>query len=324
LAKKGIVYSAFMVIITLILLVSMIIVVISKQNKFDDKSIGEIQIETIKTYQNAEKTLFLIDQAAKYSAYKSIYELAENGGIYIAHEKCGKYMDYQILYGREEYCDSDTEVQFKEVYSKNIDEYLSQIPPANSFALQILEGQNQLKIIGVSKNLIEFPITFTTEQPIQKREVCDIPTLVQPDYSVITCQPLQYSSCEFKPEILQMLEKAQEIARSQGKELIVTSGYRTYEQQAELKVLYPTSAAEASCNAPHIIGDAVDIVLKDTPHMSRDDAGGIAYMGYPERQQLEKIMCGAGFIRWTGEFWHYEYGSKRWEKGKAAGACAMT
>lgn len=316
-------YSAFMVLITIILLATMVVVVIGKQNKFDGKKIGEIQMQTIKTYQNAEKTLFLIDQTAKYSAYDTIYELAENGGIYIAHEKCGKYLDYQILYDREEYCDSDTEEQFKEIYSKNIDEYLSQILPANSFALQILKGQNQLKIIGVSKNMIEFPITFTTEQPIQKKEVCEIPTLVQSDYSVIACQPLQYSSCEFKPEILEMLKKAQEIARSQGKELIITSGYRTYGQQAELKILYPTDAAEASCTAPHIKGVAVDIVLKNTPHMSRYDEGGVAYMGYPERKQLEKIMCDAGFVRWIGEFWHYEYGSKRWERGKAAGVCAI-
>lgn len=158
-----------MVIITLILLVSMIIVVISKQNKFDDKSIGEIQIETIKTYQNAEKTLFLIDQAAKYSAYKSIYELAENGGRHFLDSDCGDYLDYSIWYNRDKECyPKNLGQDFKLIYTKNIDKLLQRITTINSFVCVIYENP-LLKIVGVNREMLEFPISYTTEQSLERK-----------------------------------------------------------------------------------------------------------------------------------------------------------
>ncbi|MBW2992412.1 D-alanyl-D-alanine carboxypeptidase family protein [Candidatus Woesearchaeota archaeon] len=318
--RKGFAYITIMVIIVIVLLVSIIVVVMSKQGKFRFKRIGDIQLNALETYQNAEKTLFLIDQAAKYSAYESIHELAEEGGLFREAEGCGDHLGYTLLYDSGEFCDSNLEEEFKEVFSKNLDTYIPGMLPVNSFLIEIL-GTGSLEVVGVSRNILEFPISYTTEKPIEKKELCEIPVLVEPEYNEITCQEMRYGSCEFKPEILERLKKAQDIARREGVELIITNAFRTYDQQARLREKYGTSAAPPRCSAPHIMGLAVDVVLKGKSYMSREGAS-ISDMSFPERQLLEKIMCEAGFVRWNGEFWHYEYGSERWEKGTEAGVCA--
>ncbi|MCX8147254.1 MAG: C40 family peptidase [Candidatus Woesearchaeota archaeon] len=59
--------------------------------------IGENQLAVIETATSAEKALLFVDQAAKISTEKAVYDLASNGGIYEdapGASACGSYYDY--------------------------------------------------------------------------------------------------------------------------------------------------------------------------------------------------------------------------------------
>jgi D-alanyl-D-alanine dipeptidase len=312
----------------MVLLASMMTVVIMKQNKFENKKIGEIQLQTINSYKNAEKTLFLIDQAGKYSIYKTIFELAENGGKYSVSEGCGDYLGYPIFYDRDTPCyPTDVENDFILTYNENLDSMLAGITAPGSFSYQIMDT-NPLNIVGASREMLEFQISYISEKSTEKTQVCSVAELKEIPDTIICSASSQTSSCELGIETLQKLEQAQQIATAKGYQLQVTSAYRTYEQQAELRRTKGEMAAEPSCNAPHITGKAVDVVLYGQRYMT-SKGNSVSNMNLGERKELENIMCQAGFVRYgnsegtKGEFWHYEYGTNRWERGKTAGVCAI-
>ena len=109
--------------IILIILTTAFFTLYKKQNKFPEGYlIGDRQFSLIKTYQKSESTLLFIDQSAKYSLQQSIYELAQNGGIFGIYEseeidtssviqgneivvqtnnKCGKFRGANIWYNLE-------------------------------------------------------------------------------------------------------------------------------------------------------------------------------------------------------------------------------
>jgi hypothetical protein len=317
-SKRGFAYTAFMVVAVLVLLISVITVVLMKENKFNFKRAGDLQLNTIETYQNAEKTLFLIDQAAKYTAYESVHELADNGGLYDTASECGDYLGYSIWYDRDEECyPKNPENEFILTYEKNLDAMLSGIIAPGSFEYIILQS-NPLKIAGASRDMMEFPISYSTEDPIRKTEVCQTPELEQiPDSIVCSAK-----RCLLRPEVAEKLVQAQQIAQTKGYQLQVTSAYRTYEDQAAMRAAKGEMAALPSCNAPHVTGGAVDVVLKGQPYMT-SSGYPVSDMSLGDRKVLEEVMCKAGFVRYSGEFWHYEYGTNRWERGKAAEVCAI-
>jgi len=324
-SKKGFAFIALMVVATIVLLLSVITVVLMKENKFNFKKIGDLQLNAIQSYQNAEKTLFIIDQAAKYSAYATIHELAEGGGRYRVQSGCGDYLGYSILYdtGKKCYPENINE-EFLLTYNKNLNQMLTGITNPDSFVYTIISA-NPLQIAGTNREMLEFPISYTTEKVIEKKTICpDVELKTIP--SDIVCSATQ-SHCSLKPEVVAKLQEAQTIAKNKGFELEVTSGYRTIVQQAALKAAKGELAAGAGCTAPHVTGGAVDVVLRGRPYMI--GKGNVANMNLGERKILEEIMCEAGFVRYgnkegtKGEFWHYEYGTKRWERGKAAGVCAI-
>jgi D-alanyl-D-alanine dipeptidase len=140
------------------------------------------------------------------------------------------------------------------------------------------------------------------------------------------CNMASRSKCEIDKNIYSNLVKAQEAAKSMGYILYVNNAHRLYSDQVFLfkKYGFPR-AAMPSCNAPHVLGKAVDVVLIDAnsgsplPGMSSSDGKGsdaekMSDMTVGDRTKLEKIMCDAGFVRYVGEFWHYEIGTKRWEE----------
>lgn len=52
------------------------------KDEFKLKNLGKIQLETLKTYQQAEKALLYIDLSAKYSVYKTIENMNKNQGSF--------------------------------------------------------------------------------------------------------------------------------------------------------------------------------------------------------------------------------------------------
>ena len=316
--KKGFVYDVLMVLVVTTVLTSLAVALFIKQGKLPDP-LGDVALKSMNTYMEGEKTLFMIDQAAKYSAYPTVYELAENGGFYNPSSQCGDYLGYAILYDKGKECNPNLNEEFIQTYGKNLDAMLNGVVVPDSYEYEMMQ-ENPIKIVGVSREMLEFPISYTTEKPITKTEVCPIPELIDTNTIGIYCSATQ-SKCALSPGAIQALGKAMQIAENKGFELQITSGFRTYEQQQALKAEKGEQAAGSGCNAPHETGGAVDIVLRGQPYMKST--------GYPmwdmslgKRQELENIMCQAGFVRYgdaerkKGEFWHYEYNTTRWQRAK--------
>ncbi|MBI4453247.1 hypothetical protein HY636_01245, partial [Candidatus Woesearchaeota archaeon] len=89
--------------------------------KVFNKNIGERQFSLIRTYQEAEKALFYIDQSAKYSLQQAVYELGKDGGlsevpaseVLISREevyfpsavrKCSKFYGYSLWREKDANC----------------------------------------------------------------------------------------------------------------------------------------------------------------------------------------------------------------------------
>lgn len=107
--------------------------------------------------------------------------------------------------------------------------------------------------------------------------------------------------------------------QKENMKLIITQAYRTYEIQ---KRLYnqncpgqvcstPTCNPDTSHTCPHMQAGAIDIILIDSSGRNINSRlNGIK--GY-NPQLAEDIMCQYGFVRYTPEDWHFEYGTNQWE-----------
>ena len=83
--------------------------------------IGEIQLATLKTMQEAEQDLTYIDNAAKISAEQAIYELAENGGFKEA--KCGSY-GFNLWNDKNKECFPDYKINFTSLFNDKLNKFL--------------------------------------------------------------------------------------------------------------------------------------------------------------------------------------------------------
>lgn len=124
------------------------------------------------------------------------------------------------------------------------------------------------------------------------------------------------------PSVAQKLQEAGNAANRQGCTLQVTSAYRSHAKQRELYNAYQNGtgapAARPSCSAPHQTGGAVDvgIICRGVSCMP------IRYCSADSslKNTVESIMNSVGFSRFIGEWWHFEYGTARWNRCPG-GAC---
>ncbi len=287
--------------------------------------IGEKALNLLKSSAETQFVLFYIDQSAKYSAYKTMHKLGENGGfsysssdsLYGSESDCGKFGNYQIWYDGK-YC-------FPENYNENfayfmndyLDDYFSQVPeysiPQGNYEIQLVQQDNKLKILGNAAEDIGAEIIAEGADKIEhlKKEVstkCGIMELVNIPAD-IPCTA-EYKPCRLTPNAASLIAEAQKDFDSKEYDLVVTSSYRSYEQQQELYNDYITGkskveAAKPSCApepSPHLTGSAVDVCIK-----KKDQASCTIYsMTNDEIELLRQIMCGHGFVNYKNEPWHYE------------------
>lgn len=111
------------------------------------------------------------------------------------------------------------------------------------------------------------------------------------------------------------LDYAKKIAEKDGFKVILTSGYRSTEEQAKL---FAASVAKRGpeeapkwCAPPgkswHQSGGAADVRLVDIKT-------GKKYSGEDYNKKLAMYMNRAGFVRYNVEYWHFEVGSEGWQK----------
>ncbi len=100
-------------------------------------------------------------------------------------------------------------------------------------------------------------------------------------------------------EVLQALEKANGIAKSKGREIVVVSAARTFAKQTQLwndalkkygdEKTARKYVAKPSCQAPHITGRAVDVCLKNSPTCQKIKST-FASLIDPDVELLQNIM----------------------------------
>ena len=104
-------------------------------------------------------------------------------------------------------------------------------------------------------------------RPSEEDVACSRPGL-EDIPSEIACNT-DYSECRLVPEAVELLKKANE-QLGEGYGLTVTSAYRSYKQQKEMYDLWKKlgkesgfiEVAKPSCGAPHVTGNAVDLILE--------------------------------------------------------------
>lgn len=126
------------------------------------------------------------------------------------------------------------------------------------------------------------------------------------------------SGKSLRAEALVGLKKAIEVAAKYNVKLYVTSGSRSFAYQQQLydeglKQYGPANVgkyvSKASCNSPHIKGIAVDLCIKGTASCTKLK-GSLAKTSDPDIIKLQQIMAEAGWLRYCGEWWHFQYGVK--------------
>jgi len=92
--KSSSFFLPILVVIAFLVLINLYIVLIFKSAPLDFP-IGKRQFDLLKTYAKAEKSLFYIDQSAKYSAQQALQQMAGEGILY--EPKCGSFNGVNAL-----------------------------------------------------------------------------------------------------------------------------------------------------------------------------------------------------------------------------------
>lgn len=281
----------------------------------DSPYVGYNQEILVKTYQRVQEHLLFIDVAAKVSSERTILKLAEDMG-FEEESGCGSYLGYNILNNRTGFCfPEDLSKGFTSHFNQEFDHYIEFYKkaylPKENYGISLIQGVNTLDILGIANQDLKIQIVAEESMP----QFCPTPEGLT-EIKGITCSTT-YSKCELNKEALERLELAREIAAEKGYDLLITSATRTFQDQLFLFNKYGSGrAARPTCNAPHISGKAVDIILiknnKPAAGMSSGE-GKMDDMTIGDRRDLQEIMCSAGFQRYMGEFWHYEYKTGRWK-----------
>jgi len=322
----GHLYSILVVIFTFIVLLTAAFLFQTKFQELGPVPIGDKQFGLYDIYQAAEDVLFFVDEASRHSISQAIYDLSSRGGYFASvgedfstdepDSPCGTYLGYALWNSEDTEClPYDVTSNMEQEINSNFDRYV------NYYTAAEIPGNYKIGIVGdviygkATKKLHfsqRLEIGMTELTAVEERELtgnCQEPELVELEGD---CLQTTESSCRATPALAEQFMKAQEIARKKGVELAITSAYRSYASQKLLWDRYgrdTSRVAEPSCTSSHTLGKAVDVVIKGGSGMG---SVSMSDMSIGDRMLLEEIMIEADFVRYSKEFWHYEYGTKRW------------
>ncbi|MDP3765839.1 MAG: D-Ala-D-Ala carboxypeptidase family metallohydrolase [Nanoarchaeota archaeon] len=278
LKKKALFFEGLMFFIVLIILTTALFTLYKKQNKFPDQfKIGERQFSLIKTYQKAEKVLFYIDQSAKYSAYQSVFDLANKGGFYEV-PGCGSFGDFNVWVSIEK--DNKNQLIVKKCYpNKDIlkesskkffhdifSEFIANHPEVYIPTSYDYELDGNLEIKGKTAESLVFDIAL--EKPaaktvaITKKEAKDaykpsgelqilrVAMKSKPD--VETVKEYHQEVWDSYVELCKKMKSTPQICGKKPTKCCVTSGYRHPAYNKEIG---------GAANSPHQFGVALDIYV---------------------------------------------------------------
>lgn len=116
--KKAFVFTLFVVISTLIILIIGMAGLYAKQNKFNGR-IGKEEAAIISAYTETEKTLFYLDYAAKIAAYEALDALT------LKETGCGSYNGLPLWNNAEKKCYPNIIESYKQVFNIIFEEKIS-------------------------------------------------------------------------------------------------------------------------------------------------------------------------------------------------------
>jgi hypothetical protein len=159
--KSSLFFLPFVVIMALIVLTSLYLVLLDKNDLTNENPIGKRQLNLLNTHLRAESILFFIDQSSQYSLKQSVYELASNGGFY-ENSQCDTFEGSNVWISMErenneiiinectlerEELDSRLIKYFKEDFEGHAAGYSDALIPG----YYDYELRNNLEILGKSK-----------------------------------------------------------------------------------------------------------------------------------------------------------------------------
>tara|TARA_Y100000031_G_scaffold1868_2_gene2327 strand:+ start:8362 stop:10086 length:1725 start_codon:yes stop_codon:yes gene_type:complete len=165
--KKSKIFTVVLVVGFIMAATLLLFVINNKSLKSKDFILGSKQGQILKTYQISQKTLFYIDQSAKYSAHQTIYDLAQNGGC----NNDDKYLGYNIWrFDEKAQCVPDTapaKNNFLKIFSVNLDKFLSKYPsikiPLKNYNLDFKDNN----LLGIAINPLKILIGKKGDKAIQ-------------------------------------------------------------------------------------------------------------------------------------------------------------
>lgn len=214
--KKGLGIEWYFLIIAFFLGLGFYFVNYLGEHKTIKNYIGQYQFSILQSNNNAENTIFYIDQSAKYSLGQAIHELAQSGGIIKleddeetfdeeaslgskdspdnkdneadTEEGCGNYYGYSIWYDFKKddsgdyvknSCIDDGELRYnlEYLFNKNLNQYLINNPYNIPTDNYDYRFKDRLEVIGSAKQKLKFSIVKDETQPvIEKATELNLPT----------------------------------------------------------------------------------------------------------------------------------------------------
>ena len=160
--------------------------------------LGEKQSNLINKYQEAEKTLFYIDQSAILAAQQAVYDLANNGGFY-GKTNCNQYLGYNLWDNGS--CYPDYNLNFKIYLTTYLNPYFEKI--TEELKPKIVVHQNNHEISLIQKDKLN--IIGTAIKPILITEP-ETDYTVNPSFNI----ELDYNINDYQvinQDVLTLLEK---------------------------------------------------------------------------------------------------------------------
>jgi len=257
--KKGIGLEWYLLIVAFFLGLGFYFVNYFGQHKVIENYIGYYQLSALKAANKAESALFYIDQSAKYSLSQSIYELAQNGGIYeidadeiltqeptqtatTSDGKCGSYYGYNVWYELKKdksgnyiknscFDDGDIKLNLEFLLNKNLNQYLLQYPynlPVDNYVYEI---KNNLEIIGRAIEPLKFDILKDETKSIAKEITKTKDGSIDFSGTELCAKGVK---CLLNTDAYQQLADAEKRAEENGFFLEVYSAYRSKQNQIDI------------------------------------------------------------------------------------------
>lgn len=126
------------------------------------KTLGETQMNMLETYQEAEKSLFFIDQSAKYSAQQAIHILGQKAGFQDVSD-CGRHSNYNLWNNKDnKECYPDIKHALPYFINSNLNSYIKEYPapviPINNYNYLIKKGDDSMILYGFATRNIELDV----------------------------------------------------------------------------------------------------------------------------------------------------------------------